>query len=184
MNREMVQFTGYHGTTKPFADSILKDGAFNESTKPREWLGRGIYFFVDREHAIRWAQNQGRRYKTTNCTVLSAKLSCESEGYLDLDRVHNIRRVEHHYKESEKEGMFANGGPTFQSDEELQCFAVNLFRADHPEIKIIAYTFETKHRSIVGFGIKQRQLCACDASVISDIAISQNMLTAKGGGYT
>lgn len=43
----MPHFNGYHSTTESFAVQICKTNHFIESKGDRQWLGYGVYFFVD-----------------------------------------------------------------------------------------------------------------------------------------
>lgn len=40
-------YVGFHGTTREYADIILRTNNFIASTDEEEWLGNGVYFFED-----------------------------------------------------------------------------------------------------------------------------------------
>ena len=43
---EPITVTGYHGTTRRFAEKILRDD-FVASVNEWDWLGHGVYFWQD-----------------------------------------------------------------------------------------------------------------------------------------
>ncbi len=57
-----IQYNGFHGSDFDNIDSILSEN-FRESENEDEWLGYGVYFFVDgisdpQKNAMEWAKNQ------------------------------------------------------------------------------------------------------------------------------
>lgn len=77
-----VEFCGYHGTNAASCDGIIGAG-FLLSAREDEWLGAGVYFFVEgignpALHAAEWAKNQAYCKETKTCkfptyAVLEAK---------------------------------------------------------------------------------------------------------------
>lgn len=79
------QYIGYHGTEKDKADCIIRQKNFSLSNLNTEWLGTGIYFFIDKcalSNAKKWAINVTRRYKSY--AVVEASISVSSDLLLDL----------------------------------------------------------------------------------------------------
>ncbi|HHJ3200806.1 TPA: hypothetical protein ACQJO2_003346 [Vibrio parahaemolyticus] len=77
--------TGYHGTDETNVDLIEKNN-FKLSTNDREWLGHGVYFFVEGvsdplNNACEWAKNQAYNkgnYAYENYSVIEVKVTCEN----------------------------------------------------------------------------------------------------------
>lgn len=165
---------GYHGTVKPYANSIIENQHFNESIKPNEWLGHGVYFWDNSETAIWWAKIQEQRKKEKS-VVLAANLSYKEFELLNLDKVNEAKKLNEFYKQFimqlESEGKL---GIDFSSREDKRrCFTIELYKKFHPEIKIIAYTFDvvpkTGEATRLLFIGKQKQYCVVDHAIISDI---------------
>ena len=65
----------------------------------------------------------------------------------------------------------------FNDQAQLRCFCMEAFKLQHPEIKLISYTFDTPGRCGRWlFRPRQVQYCVIDHSVISNIE-----LVTKGG---
>ena len=180
---EKNRLTGYHGTTLSAAESILSEKRFYISNTNHEWLGEGVYFFEDRRHAIGWANIQTKKKKETTAAVLAVDLIYEAEEFFDIDIPDNVLIMSRYYEDSIQEGMFSNGAPQFQTPEELKCFVSNLYKEAHPNIKVLAYTFDSTQYTGIGFAIKQRQICVSDDGVIKNIRMSYTALVGKGGYY-
>ena len=169
----MTQYrvNAYHGTIRPFAECILNYGEFKPSTKRIEWLGNGIYFFENLEDAVWWANTQKKRHGKEGI-VLSSILCCNNDQFMDLDKAVNLKKIINYAKRF-TEGLEKQGKmiPRFSSEniDALRCFWCNVYKREHPNIKLLAYTFETATETNVGFRFKQRQFCAVDNSVISEI---------------
>ncbi|MGP8290358.1 hypothetical protein ACT3OH_08885 [Vreelandella zhanjiangensis] len=84
MNYAMVhEVVGYHGTDEGSVGSILQE-SFRISAGEDEWLGYGIYFFVEGiscpvQNSVEWAKNQayrpeGNRYN--KYAILEATAQC------------------------------------------------------------------------------------------------------------
>jgi hypothetical protein len=70
---------GYHGTDSRNVESILENG-FNSSTKPHDWMGRGIYFWQDApERAKSWAKSYH-----SNPVVVCAEILIDFDHTIDL----------------------------------------------------------------------------------------------------
>lgn len=94
----MIQkFVGYHGTNASNVISIKKNN-FTLSQNDDEWLGFGVYFFIDgigcpKVNAVEWANNQAyctekRRLTYTKYSVLSAPIACKN--VLDASKLSGI----------------------------------------------------------------------------------------------
>lgn len=178
-----ICITGYHGTGQSCADSILAERHFRESTSKREWLGTGVYFFEDQNHAIGWANIRSKRCGEKYAVVIAADIQCQSDEIFDLDIPSNVFQIERCFMQAMENGEFGKGAPQFKSKDELRCFSTDFYKALHPKIKMIAYTFDSTQQVIAGFPIKQRQLCVKDQSIISSVRKTYTGMTGKGGYY-
>ena len=170
---ETNQTKGYHGTIQPYADSILSSKKFEISSKPNEWLGYGVYFFLHYEEADWWAKGQASRLFSKKA-ILMAELEYKDENFLNLDLFQNARDVNRTFKQFletlKAEGMVA---PAFRSKGESRCFAIELYKSKHPEVKVIAYTFDAPGKISPKdvFIPRQLQYCVVDDSVIKSIEL-------------
>lgn len=73
-----MEYTGYHGTHRDAADSICRDENIEFSSSDTEWLGKGAYFFVNKEDAEWWCQT--RRYGEKSIVTVDLVF----EEYIDL----------------------------------------------------------------------------------------------------
>lgn len=100
MNYAMTHdVVGYHGTNSNLVESIVAD-SFRKSENDDEWLGHGVYFFVEGiscpiTNAGEWAKNQafsrkGNRYD--RYTVLEAVARCNR--LLDATTVEGLQAFE------------------------------------------------------------------------------------------
>ena len=174
-------FVGYHGTIKEYADNIIAEDSFHISTKSNEWLGKGIYFFVDKNSAKWWADMAQRKAKR-NCSfngddtpkILSVIIIYCDNQYFDLDIKDNLEQVSQGAQaffellKSQKMGI-----PKFKDSFQYASFAMDLFIEKHPEIKVVSKTFLDRRSEIYfdGYMSMQKQVCAIDNSVISNIQI-------------
>jgi hypothetical protein len=87
MDINKTTFIGYHGTNSKHVQSILKNN-FNISQNADEWIGYGVYFFVDGiscpiNNSREWAINQAyHQTDYTNYSILKATIT--GENVLDL----------------------------------------------------------------------------------------------------
>jgi len=86
-------FIGYHGTSAENAHSII-DTDFIPSQNHDEWLGHGVYFFIDgiscpKNNAEEWAKTQAwdkdkKCYKYKTYSVIQAEINVQKLRPLDL----------------------------------------------------------------------------------------------------
>ncbi len=90
----MFDFEGYHGTSLESAKNILIS-EFELSFGDREWLGNGVYFFIQglsskpEIQAEKWAisqawNNVSKTYSYNNFCVLKSKILVSENTFLDL----------------------------------------------------------------------------------------------------
>lgn len=92
--------TGYHGTSKRSAVSILLDG-YNISTGDTQWLGDGIYFYYDYSSALDWAKrfNPGAEIAVLHSVITVAKnevIDFDSEDGRNM--MYWILKLANHYQ--------------------------------------------------------------------------------------
>jgi len=116
----LLDIDGFHGTSSESAELIQKS-SFNESNSETEWLGHGVYFFVDGvsdplENAKEWAKAQAydrktETYKYVKYSVLKSKISLEFDRLIDLTNTDGIRKFN-----SVKELLFEKIFKNFDSE--------------------------------------------------------------------
>lgn len=163
----------HHGTTSSSADGIYKMG-FKHSTKKNEWLGYGVYFFEKYSDAKWWSELEVKKPQNTNefPEVLTVDVSCPTESFFDLDCEKNMNILEKEMRAVFNSlGKNGCGDPIFEDDAQLRCFCCNLYRKQHTNIKVMAFSFPTGKivYNFLGFStpIIRRQYCVNDNSVIA-----------------
>lgn len=118
----MALITGYHGTSLTRAEAMVDRREFVASTRPYDWLGRGIYFFEDGPIRARvWARH---RWKGTVERPAVVRAAINLDRCLDLfdTRAHKDLRekypefVSHERLEGvthNQAGLMAVGGCVF-----------------------------------------------------------------------
>ncbi len=174
-----VQMTGYHGTIKVYADTILSQQHFNPSEDSNEWLGKGVYFYGHYEEAQWWAKNQVRR-RGGEAAVLQAILAYSDTAFLDLDVFSSAQAVNRTFNKFLQD-LAAAGEviPNFSGRDDLRhCYAIELYKRKHPEVKIISYTFDAPtgsyNKAEFAFVPRQKQYCVIDHSIIQSISLSDS----------
>ena len=86
MNHSESHIIGWHGTTKEAGENI-KSANFNISTGMEQWLGNGIYFFIEGignpfEIAKKWALKKNRAL--SELVILETPLCIDQEMIWDL----------------------------------------------------------------------------------------------------
>ena len=144
--RDTIKMTGHHGTLKSKAIKIMRED-FYISKKPNEWLGRGIYFFSERQDAWKWAEQEARKAKHHGeyPFVITADISCSKGEFADLDY-----EEERHKMDTALQKCKYKGAPEFSSDKEMRCFYSNLYKR-LSGIKVMAYTFPIALTNKYGF---------------------------------
>ncbi len=112
---ESIKEEIYHGTTKENAEKIIATQKFypGEENVNEQFLGKGIYFFRNKQHAVMWnikkAKDVGLRnmpYKKyiQKYSILKSKVEYARKNLLDLNDTNDIvkynkicKRVERHF---------------------------------------------------------------------------------------
>ncbi|MBQ5941767.1 hypothetical protein [Massilia sp. AB1] len=95
-----IAFEAYHGTSDTGAKGILQAG-YNNSQKPHEWLGHGVYFFVDGisdpiENAHEWARAQAwdaenGKNKYHEFAVLKSTVTIDEDRFIDITTTDGLK---------------------------------------------------------------------------------------------
>lgn len=99
----VVTETVYHGTTKKNALSILKSNEFipGEDNIDEQYLGKGIYFFRNMQHAVWWNLRHASHNNVTHLiyrkymskySVLNCKIEYDEENLLDLNDMNQVAK--------------------------------------------------------------------------------------------
>ena len=92
----MIEYSGFHGSNSENVKSIMEEN-FRESKNIDEWLGYGVYFFVDGvsdplENAKEWARNQAfdnGEYVYERYSIFNAKIVCDK--VLDTTNMEHLK---------------------------------------------------------------------------------------------
>lgn len=189
MNEEKV-IEVYHGTTKKYAKKIFREQKFiaGKDEDNEDFLGKGIYFFKNNEHAVLWnlkkANDCGKKnlqYKDyiLYYSVISAKICIERKNILDLEDIKDLVKYDKICKRFKKE---------FEDDLEY-------ITAVHKERAIINYFYKKRYmenifviRKIlgqknntvdlnVGEYLQREVICVKNDKIIQDIEIMADIET-------
>lgn len=167
-----VKMSGFHGTRDSCSGGIIKNG-FNHSKKSNEWLGNGIYFFAQYDHADWWARKEYKRFGNVNDlpVVIFANINCNNDEFIDFDIYENMEKFEKEIGPIVLSfGSGGEGAPNFKDENELRCFCCNFYKKVHTNIKMMTYSFPVRSElSILGFPKKKRQYCINDNSIIIEL---------------
>lgn len=86
---------GFHGTSSAAARSIA-DSTYKISPSPEDWLGSGVYFFIDGiacpiKSAFEWARN---KYGHNDAALVKSRITAPAEKVLDLRSVEGLVRYD------------------------------------------------------------------------------------------
>ena len=84
----------YHGTHKRFSDDILRNG-FKESKGDKEWLGDGIYFYLEDILAFKWAWLKYSKGEIDENTVKNSISIMKVELIKDKIKIFDLDLFEH-----------------------------------------------------------------------------------------
>jgi hypothetical protein len=122
----MHEIIGYHGTSVDSAVEIIKSN-YKQSCENKEWLGDGIYFFINGisskpdEQAKEWAiaqawDNNKKEYIYNSFCVIKTDIQVEEENLLDLTKEEGVEVLnylidsyEHVIKSENRKVKYAEG---------------------------------------------------------------------------
>ena len=78
---------GYHGTCLRYRHNIEKNGLDPEECNPRNdhWLGQGVYFFDDYDHALWWASVTSSHNDSCGGIIFESTIEAPDKEVLNLD---------------------------------------------------------------------------------------------------
>ena len=107
-----IKFIGYHGTSVNSAQLIIKSN-YEKSIGDKEWLGDGVYFFIDglsskpNEQAKEWAisqswDNMRGDYTYKEYCVIKSEIKVFEDNFLDLTKEDGIEILSYLYETFEE----------------------------------------------------------------------------------
>ncbi|MCD2348487.1 hypothetical protein [Clostridium guangxiense] len=128
MDTEGKKFIGYHGTDYNGEKCIIRSRHFNLSNRDDEWLGSGIYFFIDENqneavsNALKWAINfKGFKFYT----VLQCNISIEKNRLIDFNNDETWRSLFHDYRKEVIKDIKSRGIKIQTSKHKFDCKIIN-----------------------------------------------------------
>lgn len=115
------EYYGFHGSDFDNVESILSEN-FRESINKDEWLGYGVYFFVDTisdplDNAKEWAKNQAfskGSYDYEKFAVFRAKIACDR--VLDTTQAEGLKAFN-----TLRNALIQKHDECFQRNRDLRC---------------------------------------------------------------
>jgi len=175
----MYSAIGYHGTYEDNSTSILEVGFFI-SDNPRDWLGKGVYFFEEsfegKENAKRWAYKKwhNERRPMTQYCILKSRL--ETDYLLDLSHTAQIQ-----YFHKIREEYIKRAKITGISAVELDCMVMNKI-SNTTRIDIVRKFEHIKFRKETRLNISSR-VDNCIIVCVKNILCIKNMIIDEKGEY-
>jgi hypothetical protein len=104
-------FKGYHGTSIKAAELIVSSN-FEKSIGDKEWLGDGVYFFIDglsskpQEQAKNWAiaqswDNVNKIHTYKEYCVIKSIIEVEEDNFIDLTKEEGVELLNYIYESFE-----------------------------------------------------------------------------------
>ncbi len=108
----MLDFKGYHGTSLTSAKKIVS-GDYRLSIGDNEWLGNGVYFFIDgisskpEDQAKEWAITESwdktvQTHKYHSYAVIKSDINVNEDNILDLTKEEGVEVLEYLINNYEK----------------------------------------------------------------------------------
>lgn len=152
---------GYHATNKENAKKILKNG-FIQSNGDKEWLGRGIYFYLNIQDALEWRQCD---------TVLCTFIKVNAKYILDIDS----EKGKSKYLKASNKVIEQTKKLKVELDKDAQknqCAVVNLIWDLNKNIKLIKSSLpkeKSKINTLFDPRKKRKEMCIRDKKMIKKI---------------
>lgn len=157
-----IQFTGYHRAAESYARYVLKYKKFKPSTKPQEWLGDGIYFWIDLKDAEWWNDDLFK------CSyILQSELSCNSDQYRDLDDPGCMLELEEFAEECRSALNVSHDNLDLGNDKVFRANLCNFYKSQRG-IMLMKCSFPFVVKNSIGFPVvvNRPQLCATNNDII------------------
>lgn len=163
-SRNYKYITGYHGTTKDNAISIINDGLkFEVSQKEKNWLGNGIYFYRYYSDAAIW-HNPDTDEASED--IFHVVVKVKRDECFDLETDEDCKMFEEIVDSVYQQGMTSENQQV-----QFHCMIMNLIWAEHPQLKVACGRFAAYERlpnqlAMVEYRTQRREFCVRDNGVI------------------
>ncbi len=148
----MILFEGFHGTSLDASKSILS-GQFRKSGSTTEWLGHGVYFFVEGiscplQNAQDWAMcqawdNESQVSLYNDFAVLKSEIQINEDELIDLTSLSGLQDFNVTKEEVFKKLMRC--GIQLAPPEEHNCILFNFF-VDLLDVKAVKHHLYIKNK--------------------------------------
>ena len=173
---------GYHGTTKENASKIYNSQTFipNEDEKNELFLGRGVYFYFEKNNAVFWnIKKMKEEHKKIDYIVYSSEydilevlIGMEEDEILDLDKIENYFKFK---KYLERVSKILNQSEIYKNAKNKDAALINFMekRGELEGVKIIKKIYHQRNDTFDNIRISRTMLCVKDENVIGPIMISE-----------
>ena len=173
---------GYHGTTKENASKIYNSQTFipNEDEKNELFLGRGVYFYFEKNNAVFWnIKKMKEEHKKIDYIVYSSEydilevlIGMEEDEILDLDKIENYFKFK---KYLERVSKILNQSEIYKNAKNKDAALINFMekRGELEGVKIIKKIYHQRNDTFDNIRISRTMLCVKDEIVIGHIIISE-----------
>ena len=80
----ITSYTAYHATDRKNIGSIVANG-FTYNKYEYHWLGNGVYFFLDKQLAIKWGKNHSAQYGVIDdCSIIKVLIEVDDDDLCDM----------------------------------------------------------------------------------------------------
>ena len=173
---------GYHGTTKENALKIYDSQAFipNEDEKNELFLGRGVYFYLEKNNAVFWnikrMKDKNKKIEYTvyssEYDILEALIEMEEDEILDLDQIENYLKFK---KYLERVSNILNESEFYKNAKNKDAALINFMekRGELGSTKVIKKIYYQRNGTFDNIRLSRTMFCVKDEKVIGPIMISE-----------
>lgn len=158
--------SGYHGANEEKALRIQREGKYPLSHGPKEWLGKGIYFYYFISDACKWRDT---------AYIFHSIIKVKDTEFIDFDTqggkdlIANLINyiLENFYSER----IFYKGSAFTQKN---QCSIMNIIWDIYPKIMVMSCSFPIRPRPIpilTDYIPKRKEFCVRDNSLIKHTCV-------------
>ncbi|GHV63114.1 hypothetical protein AGMMS49587_12090 [Spirochaetia bacterium] len=160
---------GYHGTHRDTAKLIMCSNEFRCSIGNEHWLGKGIYFYLEKSDAILWAAANQK-----DPAVLSVDITVSDDAWLDYDApAPGSGKTYYGVIAEQFEEKFSRRLDP-QKGQQNQCAIAEYIWEKYPSIMLLVAKFPYQRRKfpfVKDWRPLRREMCARDNSLISNISL-------------
>ena len=180
MTDSINTYIGFHATDIKYAKLIIEN-EFLVKPNDMQWLGQGIYFYLDKELAKWWTTRPSRRFgcNIKNAAIIEAKIQCSKDTCFDMRDVKVYRIAEKLFTEYFGEIYDNLDIDTPIGIDKLKCSFFDWLKARYL-INVIIGVFsdnekaylESTNLSIIHMTFGEVQLCVTDNTCIIEKKLS------------